>query len=648
MSKKGSFWDNPFGGLFDFNGDGKEDLGEQWIGFKIFEDITKNDDDSSSYGGSSYDFDDDSSVDTSWRTFCDDGSEFGIFPEDYLTEDEYLAALKRAKYAWRENCEDGFDVDVDPGDFETEDEYEEALEEARNEEWRSRCEYGLNEGIDPDDYDSEEEFRFALEELRESREQTPLSFKISVECPALDKLEAIKESDYPNKRRYNAAYTLANEFLCYSDEECEKREKRACQFIIDNADKIVAANYLSHEYGFLYAQAIKDNFTLPISLPDEDETREIELSQILCKIAKRDIPLSFEIWSWCMEQFMPYAEFEVFGVTELTSYVLDRLYEFPKKYREKLVHYIEENPDFRQKLMDKNAELSDDLPELVVAAIKEELFSTAEFLFKNGITQAKDDWKSINRLVSNTISWCENGDELESMEYFKEHLFLLVKAINIGMVHDEIDEWEQQINEYIDNTESECDKYAYSRKFSWRNNVPDGKKYGINPLYYDNKQEYLDALHEEKYGWRNWYKNRETYGLNADDFETDEEFSQALNERRNEKYRKEQEERQRQREIDIQKRQNEIQSHKEEMREDKNIYILCGVDFPFAVHPYHYRTEDTTIKIGDKVVVPTGDKETEGTVVSVGQYTRVAAPFPIEKTKFIIRKIESTDNKDTQ
>ena len=27
--------------LFDFNGDGKTDLGEQYVGYKIFEDVTK-------------------------------------------------------------------------------------------------------------------------------------------------------------------------------------------------------------------------------------------------------------------------------------------------------------------------------------------------------------------------------------------------------------------------------------------------------------------------------------------------------------------------------------------------------------------------------------------------------------------------------
>ncbi len=41
MGKESSFWDNPFGGMFDFNGDGKEDFGEQWIAMKIFEECTK-------------------------------------------------------------------------------------------------------------------------------------------------------------------------------------------------------------------------------------------------------------------------------------------------------------------------------------------------------------------------------------------------------------------------------------------------------------------------------------------------------------------------------------------------------------------------------------------------------------------------------
>ena len=59
-----------------------------------------------------------------------------------------------------------------------------------------------------------------------------------------------------------------------------------------------------------------------------------------------------------------------------------------------------------------------------------------------------------------------------------------------------------------------------------------------------------------------------------------------------------------------------------------------------AESPYFYLTDDNSIKIGDTVIVPVGysGKETEGTVVSVGQYLRVCVPFPVEKTKKIIRK----------
>ncbi|MCC8077240.1 MAG: hypothetical protein LIO60_02655 [Oscillospiraceae bacterium] len=66
-----------------------------------------------------------------WRLNCDDGSAYGIFPEDYETRKEYNEALHNEKYGWRDFCEDGSEYDLEPEDFETEEEYEEALAEAR-------------------------------------------------------------------------------------------------------------------------------------------------------------------------------------------------------------------------------------------------------------------------------------------------------------------------------------------------------------------------------------------------------------------------------------------------------------------------------------------------------------------------------------
>lgn len=87
-TKKRSFWSNPFGGLFDFNRDGKEDLTEQWVAHKIFEECA------TAAARHSNVLDE---KDTSWRDFCEDGWEYGVAPEDYDTEEEYEDALEEAK-----------------------------------------------------------------------------------------------------------------------------------------------------------------------------------------------------------------------------------------------------------------------------------------------------------------------------------------------------------------------------------------------------------------------------------------------------------------------------------------------------------------------------------------------------------------------
>ena len=522
-----------FGGLFDFNGDGKTTWDEEYLAFKIFEECTKeeNNDFDNDFDSDLFD-NTDSSDKYEWRLYCEDGFEFGVDPEDYETEEEYNEALNEAKYGWRDNCESVLDTGVDPEDFETEDEYQDALEEERT-AWRDTCEDGTDYGVEPTDYETEEEYEEALADAQESKNNAGITLNISVECPALDKLDEIKEEDYPNKRRYNAAYTLANEFLIYSNDEYEKKEKARCRFIIDNADTILAANYLSHDGGFLYAQAIKDNFSIPCSLPDEDETREMEFSQILCKIAKRDVPLSFEIWSWCLEKFLPYSEYDDFCGNDLCVEVIDDLYSFPDGYKTKLVHYMSDNDNFCKSVMMSSDEPANSIPELIAEAIKEKLFKTANTLFKYGLEKAKKEWKKINALTEGVILWCKN------------------------------------------------------------------------------------------------------YGLNPDSFETQEEYREALNDKAKEARRQERDKR-------LKEQQLAEQAQKQEYENDKTIYTYCGVLLPFSSRPYSFRTEDDKVKIGDTVIVPVGEdkKEMKGKVVSVGQYSRLGVPYPVEKTKMIVRKIE--------
>lgn len=139
----------------------------------------------------------------------------------------------------------------------------------------------------------------------------------------------------------------------------------------------------------------------------------------------------------------------------------------------------------------------------------------------------------------------------------------------------------------------------------------------------------MEDLNKEKYGWREWYKEDDTLGLDVNAFETQEEFQKVYYARRNEKRQKE----------CLQRLEEEKHIEAEKARIDDKVYTFCGVAFPHAHRPYYYRTDDPTIRIGDEVLVPAGDKETTGTVVAVGQYMRIAAPYPVDKSKFIISKV---------
>jgi len=67
----------------------------------------------------------------------------------------------------------------------------------------------------------------------------------------------------------------------------------------------------------------------------------------------------------------------------------------------------------------------------------------------------------------------------------------------------------------------------------------------------------------------------------------------------------------------------------------------CGVEFYEGGRIYHYRTNDLTICVGDRVLVPAGrtNEQKEVTVRTVDFCKRDSPLYPLDKTKEIIRKI---------
>lgn len=73
--------------------------------------------------------------------------------------------------------------------------------------------------------------------------------------------------------------------------------------------------------------------------------------------------------------------------------------------------------------------------------------------------------------------------------------------------------------------------------------------------------------------------------------------------------------------------------------------MYCSVEFNDGYNTYYYISDDDSIKVGDRVIVPSGANNREAVVevVKVEYFHPENAPLPLEKTKHIIRKC--TDEK---
>lgn len=76
------------------------------------------------------------------------------------------------------------------------------------------------------------------------------------------------------------------------------------------------------------------------------------------------------------------------------------------------------------------------------------------------------------------------------------------------------------------------------------------------------------------------------------------------------------------------------------VRRRRGEYIYCGVTFPGSGMRYSYLTDDDSIQVGDFVVAPAGEDNCESIVQveSVAYFAADEVPYPLEKTKRILRK----------
>lgn len=77
---------------------------------------------------------------------------------------------------------------------------------------------------------------------------------------------------------------------------------------------------------------------------------------------------------------------------------------------------------------------------------------------------------------------------------------------------------------------------------------------------------------------------------------------------------------------------------------DGSKYIYLSVEFSEGGKTYYYQTTDTTIEVGDQVIVPVGNTEEKiVTVVDVEEFTEDEVPMPLNRVKSIIEKFKKPD-----
>ena len=88
----------------------------------------------------------------------------------------------------------------------------------------------------------------------------------------------------------------------------------------------------------------------------------------------------------------------------------------------------------------------------------------------------------------------------------------------------------------------------------------------------------------------------------------------------------------------IKRKLNNIYEEDEEDDDDIEYYFLT-VTYYDSDKEYNYLAEDTSIKVGDKVIVERRIENTIATVVDTSFYNEWEAPYPVEETKYIIEKV---------
>lgn len=390
----------PFTNFFDVNGNGQMDFSEELLATKVFEDALPEDE------ASFYD-----ELDSDLDGLDDTGLEDEFSEDAWLTDTASLTDPDLSLHS------SNFEDNVSDEDDDT---------------WN-----------DPD----EEDLR---DDPQKEPEETPvayLTFTVESQEERYAK-QGIRREDYPTQRTYDAAcdlIDLQNGKGYVPSDSTRQWEIQRRRFLVEGG--CVAARYLTVHDGFLYAQAVKENFTLPIEVPDEDERPVTALDELFLDLAEEDPALAVRVWAWIIREFGPYPQY-MDGVWMPFNGLLHITDQFPPAFQELALEELCQNSDFRRGLLETSPEFPD-AGGYIAYALPQGREDQAATLLQSALKNPHGKGVRYEELVQSIFYHMPEARDPEPWEALERAVFPILEGVPDKRTQRLLPQWKEEVAQRI-------------------------------------------------------------------------------------------------------------------------------------------------------------------------------------------------------
>ena len=260
--------------------------------------------------------------------------------------------------------------------------------------------------------------------------------------------QGVRREDYPSQRVYDAAcdlIDLQNGKGYVPSASTRQREIDRRRFLVEGG--CVAARYLTLHDGFLYAQAVKENFPLPIQVPDEDERPVTSLDDLFLDLAEEDPALAVRVWAWIIREFGPYPQY-MDGVWMPFNGLLHITDQFPPAFQELALEELCQNSDFRRSLLETSPEFPD-AGGYIAYALSQGREDQAATLLQSALKNPHGKGVRYEELVQSIFYHMPEARDPEPWEALERAVFPILEGLPDKRTQRLLPQWKEEVAQRI-------------------------------------------------------------------------------------------------------------------------------------------------------------------------------------------------------